>query len=83
MSEPVTQGWVDIKTAAELSGYSVPYIRQLAQRGRIEARKIGRDWLIERASLLAYKAQMDRLGSEKHNPWREDLATEERGRDRE
>ena len=73
MSEPVTQGWVDVKTAAELSGYSVPYVRQLAQHERVEARKVGRDWLIERASLLAYVAAMDRLGAQKHSPWRADL----------
>jgi hypothetical protein len=49
-------------------------MRQLAQRGRVEARKVGRDWLVNRESLLAYKRAMDRLGNQKHNPWREDLA---------
>ena len=73
MSEPITAGWVDTRTAAELTGYTAAYMRQLALRDRIVARKVGRDWLIERASLLAYKAQMDGLGSDKHNPWREGL----------
>jgi hypothetical protein len=41
----------------------------------VEARKTGRDWLILRSSLLAYKARMDVLGPQKHNPWREDLQT--------
>ena len=72
MSEPAA-GWVTTDEAQMLVGYSRPYLRQLANRGRIEARKVGRDWLIERASVLELKAQMDRLGSDKHNPWRDDL----------
>jgi len=74
MSEPITEGWVDTRTAAELTGYTAAYMRQLALGDKIVARKVGRDWLIERASLLAYKARMERLGTEKHNPWRPGLA---------
>lgn len=78
MSEPIAEGWVDTTTAAELTGYTTAYMRILARKERIEARKVGRDWLIERASLLAFKAAMDRLGNEKHNPqapWRDGEAT--------
>jgi excisionase family DNA binding protein len=63
-----------------LTGYHVKYLRYLVGQGRIEARKVGRDWLIDRESLLAYKRRMDRLGPAKHNPWREDLAAQNRGR---
>ena len=65
--------WLNTSEGAELTGFSVDYVRRLARAGRIEARKVGRDWLIERASLLAFKAQMDRLGAQKHSPWRDDL----------
>ena len=68
---------INTTEGAELTGFSVDYVRRLARRGDIEARKVGRDWLIERASLLAHKVRMDRLGPEKHNPkapWRDDLA---------
>ena len=65
-----------IKEGAALAGYSPVYVRLLARDKRIEARKVGRDWLIERASLLAFKAAMDALGSDKHNPWRDDLPGE-------
>ena len=81
MVESVAEGWMSAKEAASLTGYSAVYVRLLAREGRIEARKIGRDWLIEWVSLLAFKTAMDRLGSEKHNPWREDLAAGEHGRD--
>ena len=77
---PMFDGWVTIAQAAELSGYSPAYVRQLAYRGRIDARKVGRDWLINQESLLAYKREMDTLGGQRHNPWREDLARQGRGR---
>lgn len=76
MSEPIAEGWVNTTTAAEITGFSTVYIRILAHRERIEARKVGRDWLIDRASLLAFKAEMDRLGNEKHNPWRDSLPSD-------
>ena len=70
------------REAAELTGYDPAYIRVLAKQGKVEGFKAGRDWLVSRESVLAYKAQMDRLGPQKHNPWREDLITDERGRGR-
>jgi len=81
------EGWVSTKEAAALTGYTIYYIRHLIKRGRVEARKVGRDWLILRSSLLAYKARMDTLGTQKHNPWRDnpwrdDLEAEGRGRER-
>jgi excisionase family DNA binding protein len=82
MTKPVTEGWVSTREAAELTGYTTAYMRQLANRKRIEAQKVGRDWLIERASLLAFKREMDALGDSKHNPqapWRDD---QDRGRGR-
>jgi len=68
MSEPIADGWIDTREAAELTGYTTSYMRQLAGRGRIVARKVNRGWLINRASILAHKARMDRLGSAKHDP---------------
>lgn len=62
--------WVNTAEAAELTGYSKTYMRQLAQRRLVRARKVSRDWLIDSESLLDYKAKMDRLGPAKHDPWR-------------
>jgi excisionase family DNA binding protein len=80
MVEPIAAGWITTDEAQALTGYSVAYLRRLANRGDVEARKVGRDWLIWRESLLEYKARMDGLGREKHNPWRADLAEDGRGR---
>jgi excisionase family DNA binding protein len=80
MNEPVADGWLTTEAAESLTGYVQAYLRRLANQGIIEARKVGRDWLINQESLLAYKAQMDSLGPQRHNPWREDLARQGRGR---
>jgi len=80
MSELIAQGWVNTREAADITGHSVAYIRQMIRRERIEAHKVGRDWLVNLSSLLAYKRQMETLGNDKHNPWREDLAASGRGR---
>ena len=81
-SEPITEGWITTDQAAALTGYATAYIRRLLNRGRVPARKVGRDWLVHRDGLLAYKAKMDNLGAQRHNPWRQDLAEQGRGRQR-
>jgi hypothetical protein len=80
MSEPISQGWINTEQAEALTGYASAYLRRLANQGRVEARKVGRDWLINQESLLAYKQEMDSLGGQRHNPWRGDLAQQGRGR---
>jgi len=74
------EGWVNTLQAAEVSGYTVQHIRRLATWGKVVGKQVGRAWLIDRASLLAYKVAMDRLGTSKHDPWREGLAKDDRGR---
>ncbi len=82
MTEQIGE-WITTNQAQALTGYSQAYMRQLARSGGVEARKVGRDWLIHRESLLKHKARMDALGPEKHNPWRDDLATQGLGRNKE
>lgn len=72
--------WITTQAAAELTGYDPSRFRQLAKRGGILARKWGRDWFLNKAAVLAYHEEMQRLGPEKHNPWREDLEEQGRGR---
>ena len=76
------ENWLTTKQAKELTGYTMVYLRRLANQRQVEARKVGRDWLINQESLLAYKARMDALGPQRHNPWREDLARQGRGRNK-
>ncbi len=76
----IVEGWITIQDATGLTGYSPKYVRQLVNQRRIPARKVGRDWLVHRDSLLAHRAQMDDMGKSKHNPWRADLVALGRGR---
>lgn len=46
--------WITVEEAAELSGYNPEYVRRLIRGNVIEAAKKGRDWWVDRASLLAY-----------------------------
>jgi excisionase family DNA binding protein len=82
MTEPIAENWITTAEAETLTGYSRAYLRGLASRGGVVARKVGRDWLIERESLQAYKARMDELGDRRHDPWRTELAEQGRGRRR-
>lgn len=75
--------WLTTGGAAQETGYTQAYMRQLAKRKRVRAFKVGRDWVLNRADLLEYTRAMEALGEAKHNPWketREDLARSGRGR---
>jgi len=60
--------WITTGEAAELTGYSPVTLRQFAREGKIEGWKRGRDWFINRDSVLAYKTRMEELGTAKFDP---------------
>ena len=67
----MSEGWITTTEAVELTGYHIEYVRELARSGRVEARKVGaRAWLVNKADLLRYKAEIDALGDKKHDPRR-------------
>ena len=80
MTDPVAEGWITTEIAETLPGYAAAYLRRLAGQGRIEARKVGRDWLIWQESLLNYQTTMQALGPQRHNPWRAELLASGLGR---
>lgn len=72
--------WITTTEAAELTGYAVVTLRLFARQGKIKSVKRGRDWFLGKAEVLVYVEEMRRLGPAKHNPWRDDLAEQGRGR---
>ena len=64
----VQEGWVTTDEAQELSGYTARYLRQLAREGKVEAEKVGRDWLYKKTSLQAWCDKVAELGTKKHAP---------------
>jgi excisionase family DNA binding protein len=53
---------MSLREAAVQSGLSASHLRLLARTGRIQARKLGRDWLTTEAAVRAYLAD-ERLRS--------------------
>lgn len=72
--------WITTNEAAEMTGYAVVTLRQFAREGRIKSMKRGRDWFLSKTAVLEYVTIMQQMGTTKHNPWREDLEEQGRGR---
>jgi len=45
--------------AAKLIGISRPAVHYAIKRGNIKARKLGRDWMVEKESALDYKRKRE------------------------
>jgi len=61
MNMTAVQELLSLKEAAEMTPYSPDYLNLLARKGKLKARKIGRDWLITKSDLFEYlrKQQVD------------------------
>jgi excisionase family DNA binding protein len=46
--------WLTTQEAADLTGYNVQHVRRLARAGKVITQKWGKDWMIDRKSLLVY-----------------------------
>jgi excisionase family DNA binding protein len=57
-SEPIT-----LAEAAKRYGLTHDYLRQIARRGRLRARKIGRDWFTTAADVEDYLATREKKGA--------------------
>jgi hypothetical protein len=54
---------ISLAEAAHRYGLSMAYLRQLAMRGRLAARKIGRNWVTTSAAVEEYIASRQKRGS--------------------
>lgn len=54
--------------AAETYGYSGDYLRRLAEKGRLRARKLGRNWLTTSDDMKNFIESRERRGVYKKNP---------------
>ena len=52
----LSQELMTTREAAENLGYTIQHTRLLIRQGKIEASKVGRDWLVVRESVVEYKA---------------------------
>lgn len=58
--------WLTTTEAAQVSDYHPDYVRKLMQTGKVNGRKFGPTWQVDKQSLLTYleriNAQGDRRG---------------------
>jgi excisionase family DNA binding protein len=62
--------WITTNEAADLSGYHLVYLRTLIREGRIEARKFGPVWQVNRQSLMAYIKAAEQAADKRWGPKR-------------
>ena len=58
----MTEDWITTTEAVNLTGYSQEYIRRILRTGKIKGRKWGRDWMVDRDSLVEYMREGKRRG---------------------
>jgi len=61
----MVEKWLTTFEAAKVSGYHPERIRELAREGKVIARKWGRDWQIDSASLTNYLQSIADLGKKR------------------
>lgn len=59
--------WITTNEAADLSGYHPDYVRKLLQTDRVNGRKFGPVWQVDRQDFLNYLERMNEQG-EKRGP---------------
>lgn len=60
--------WITTGQAVRMSRYHPERLRELAREGKIQARKFGTLWQINRQSLLSYLKFAKRSGDARHGP---------------
>ncbi|MGB1249002.1 MAG: helix-turn-helix domain-containing protein [Candidatus Promineifilaceae bacterium] len=53
---------ISLPEAAELYGFNADYLRHLAHRGRLQAQKVGRNWITTPAQVESYIASRKKMG---------------------
>ncbi|MGE5541397.1 MAG: hypothetical protein ACM3TU_03955, partial [Bacillota bacterium] len=59
MHLPLTKNFIPNKEASQLSGYNSDYIARLCREGKIEGKRIGRAWFVNRESLQRFIRQQE------------------------
>ena len=61
----MAEDWITTTEAAELIGYHPNYIPRLIKSGKIQARRFGNAWQVNRASLLSYSRKITQIGKKR------------------
>ena len=58
----LNDNWLTVKEAAKISDYHPERIRELIRDGKVDAKKFGSVWAVNRESLAKYAQQMQKRG---------------------
>jgi helix-turn-helix protein len=50
----IVEEWITTAEAKSLTGYNAEHIRRLVRAGKVKAKKWGKEWMVEKNSLLIY-----------------------------
>lgn len=60
--------WLSVFQAAEISGYSVKYVRRLLRQGKVKSQKFLTVWQVSKSSLLAYLREAKKSDDKRWGP---------------
>jgi excisionase family DNA binding protein len=60
--------WITVQEAADLSGYHAEYLRLLIREGKLNARKFGPVWAVNKKTLLSYRKIADKSADGRQGP---------------
>ncbi len=63
-----TENLLTIAETAKLLGYTQQHVRRLVAAGELAGEKLGRDWVISRASVEDYRARIGPEGKKRGRP---------------
>lgn len=64
----MSERWITTTEAAELSGYSVQYLRRLIRNGKVKARKFGPTWQVSERALVTYVKDSEKSDDKRRGP---------------
>ena len=62
---PEINDLISLKQASEISGLSHDHLRRLAEQGKIDSKKIGRNWITTKDAITKYMEQKKPRGRPK------------------
>ena len=64
----MNEEWLTTDEAAQISGLSSSHIRYLLRNGKVQGKKLGRDWLTTRSFIQEYLASNPKPGPKPRKP---------------
>jgi excisionase family DNA binding protein len=67
-SNPILNNLITVRSAAELTGYSIQYLRRMLRSGKLPGVKVGQMWFIQAKPFLNYVAEAQKSDDKRFGP---------------